>query len=209
MWGRLWKHRGSMMVGGRVLRWDLTCAVPGDPCSGAPPQSASCQGAAFRVFLARPSAGRPSTPRIVPPKVPDPRAPPFHPLTHSSYAVPGPLSLSGPPTSSPDLQGGAGQVPGSPAGRRGGERHAPAPGLAAPAAAAARARPGALGAGREPGPPAPIGRRRGEACPEKGGEGTIYPLTGQMFTALLVLFYLAAGSQPGTRQGCRYHGATS
>ena len=52
MWGKLWKHRGSMMVGGRVLRWDLTCAVPGDPCSGAPPQPASCQGAAFRVFLA-------------------------------------------------------------------------------------------------------------------------------------------------------------
>lgn len=121
----------------------------------------------------RPSAGRPRAPRIVPPKVPDPRAPPFHPLARSLYPLPGPLSPSGPPTSSPDLRGGAGQVPGSPAGRRGGERHAPAPGLAAPAAAAARARPGALGAGREPGrgecrgPPAPICNRagRGEQGP--------------------------------------------
>lgn len=158
---------------GRRRRPDL-CAPPG--ARAADPEPVPSQPS-------RPSPGRPSTPRIVPPKVPDPRTPPFHPLARFSYAVPGPLSLSGPPTSSPDLQGGAGQVPGSPAGHWGGERHAPAPGLAAPAAAAARARPGALGAGREPGrgecggPPAPFCNRaeRGEPGPgllgsEKAGD---------------------------------------
>ena len=51
MWGRLWKHRASVMLGGRVLRWGFTPTVAGDPCSGAPPQPASCQGAAFSCFF--------------------------------------------------------------------------------------------------------------------------------------------------------------
>ena len=51
MWGRLWKHRASVMVGGRVLRWGLTPAAVGDPCSGAPPQPASYQGAGFSCFF--------------------------------------------------------------------------------------------------------------------------------------------------------------